>query len=66
MGVYVFVLIVIKEIMERCVKDVFEFMIKGMREDGYLFVGMLFIGFMIIVDGFRVLEYNVRFGDLEI
>ncbi|OWZ50212.1 phosphoribosylamine-glycine ligase [Cryptococcus neoformans var. grubii Br795] len=65
MGAYAPAPIATKEIMERCVKDVLEPTIKGMREDGYPFVGMLFTGFMITADGPRVLEYNVRFGDPE-
>lgn len=65
MGAYAPAPIASKEIMERCVKDALEPTIKGMREDGYPFVGMLFTGFMITADGPRVLEYNVRFGDPE-
>ena len=32
---------------------------------GHPFVGLLFTGFMLMPDGPKVLEYNVRFGDPE-
>ncbi|XBW35367.1 hypothetical protein QEN19_000932 [Hanseniaspora menglaensis] len=39
--------------------------IKGMRADGFPFVGCLFTGFILTSSGPKVLEYNVRFGDPE-
>ncbi len=39
--------------------------IDGMRNEGFPFVGMLFVGLMLTADGPKVLEYNVRFGDPE-
>ncbi|WVO18577.1 phosphoribosylamine-glycine ligase [Cryptococcus depauperatus] len=65
MGAYAPAPIATKEVMERCVKEVLEPTIKGMRQEGYPFIGMLFTGFMITADGPKVLEYNVRFGDPE-
>ena len=53
------------EVMERVLKESLEPTIRGMRQDGYPFVGMLFTGFMLTADGPKVLEYNVRFGDPE-
>ncbi|KAK8858880.1 phosphoribosylamine-glycine ligase [Kwoniella newhampshirensis] len=65
MGAYAPAPVATKEIMESCLKDALEPTIKGMRLDGYPFVGMLFTGFMITPEGPKVLEYNVRFGDPE-
>ncbi|WWC71069.1 phosphoribosylamine-glycine ligase [Kwoniella pini CBS 10737] len=65
MGAYAPAPIATKEIMERVLKESLEPTIKGMREDGYPFVGMLFTGFMLTDNGPKVLEYNVRFGDPE-
>ena len=40
--------------------------LKGMRNEGNPFIGLLFTGFMISKEGkVNVLEYNVRFGDPE-
>src|SRR6266481_4708857 len=47
------------------VREVVEPTLKGARDEGFPFRGVLFIGLMMTVDGPRVLEYNVRFGDPE-
>merc|ERR1719313_2780022 len=39
--------------------------VKGMREDGTPFRGLLYAGLMLTSDGPMVLEYNCRFGDPE-
>ncbi|TYJ58428.1 phosphoribosylamine-glycine ligase [Cryptococcus floricola] len=65
MGAYAPAPIATKEIMDRCVQEALAPTIKGMREEGYPFVGMLFTGFMLTANGPKVLEYNVRFGDPE-
>ncbi len=50
-----------KKIEERIIKPT----LKGMREEGAPFEGVLFIGLMIVNKEPYVLEYNVRFGDPE-
>ncbi len=81
MGAYAPAPVATSEIMERCVSEVLEPTIRGMREDGkfmqrmdcagadvtagHPFVGMLFTGYMLTSGGPKVLEYNVRFGDPE-
>jgi phosphoribosylamine--glycine ligase len=39
--------------------------LRGMKEEGRPFVGVLFAGLMISPDGPKLIEYNVRFGDPE-
>lgn len=38
---------------------------KGLKEDGFQFHGILFIGYMLHEEQAKVLEFNVRFGDPE-
>ena len=57
--------IVSKEVLGEIQRTVLEPTLKGMREEGYPFVGCLFSGYMITKSGPKVLEYNVRFGDPE-
>ncbi|HYD87226.1 MAG TPA: phosphoribosylamine--glycine ligase [Vitreimonas sp.] len=39
--------------------------LRGMKEEGRPFVGVLFAGLMITADGPKLIEFNVRFGDPE-
>jgi len=39
--------------------------IRGMKEDGRLYTGCLYIGIMVTSTGPKVVEYNCRFGDPE-
>ena len=39
--------------------------VRGLRQEGLLYRGVLFIGLMITREGPRVLEFNVRLGDPE-
>lgn len=49
------------EIVEEIIKPT----LKGCREEGYPFSGILFLGLMMTDIGAKLLEYNVRFGDPE-
>lgn len=51
--------------LKQVVHEVVEPTLKGARDEGFPFRGVLFIGLMLTPDGPRVLEYNVRFGDPE-
>jgi phosphoribosylamine--glycine ligase len=53
------------ETLDRIVKQVIEPTLKGAREEGFPFRGVLFVGLMLTAAGPKVLEYNVRFGDPE-
>lgn len=51
--------------LAQIVRAVVEPTLRGARDEGFPFRGVLFIGLMLTADGPRVLEYNVRFGDPE-
>ena len=49
----------------RVVREIVEPTLKGARDEGFPFKGVLFLGLMLTEDGPKLLEYNVRFGDPE-
>ena len=49
----------------RICREIIEPTLRGCREEGFPFRGVLFLGLMMAADGPKVLEYNVRFGDPE-
>lgn len=51
--------------LKRVVAEIVEPTLRGAREEGFPFRGILFIGLMLTDQGPKVLEYNVRFGDPE-
>jgi phosphoribosylamine--glycine ligase len=50
-----------REIVEKIIEPT----LKGCREEGFEFRGILFLGLMMTESGTQVLEYNARFGDPE-
>lgn len=65
MGAITDLSVVDDETLSRIVREVVEPTLQGACQDGFPFRGILFIGLMLTVDGPKVLEYNVRFGDPE-
>ena len=65
MGAYAPAPIGDEETMKRISQECLEPTLRGMRQEGYPFLGMLFTGFVLTSSGPKVLEYNVRFGDPE-
>ena len=47
------------------IEKIIEPTLKGCRDEGFPFRGILFLGLMMTEDGPKLLEYNVRFGDPE-
>jgi phosphoribosylamine--glycine ligase len=50
---------------EKIIEQVINPTLKGCREEGFPFRGILFLGLMLTDEGAKVLEYNARFGDPE-
>ncbi len=53
------------ELQDKIKRDILEKISYGLKEEGLIYRGILFIGFMIVDDSPKVLEFNVRFGDPE-
>ena len=67
MGAYAPAPVVSEAVEKRVLEDIVHPTIRGMREEGHPFTGVLFVGLMIAEDGApAVVEFNVRFGDPEI
>ena len=53
------------EIFEEFKKNIMEPTLRGIREEGMNFEGVIFFGLMITKKGLYLLEYNMRMGDPE-
>jgi phosphoribosylamine--glycine ligase len=65
MGTYAPTRIAPPEVIDAVHMEVLQPTVDGMREEGFIFKGVLFTGLMMTKSGAKVLEYNVRFGDPE-
>lgn len=65
MGAYAPAPVVSPELAATVMERIFVPVVKGMREEGRKFQGVLYAGLMIISSGPQVMEFNVRFGDPE-
>ena len=65
MGAYSPAPVVTEEILDAVRKEILEPTLKGIREEGMDYRGVIYAGLMIGPKGVNVLEYNVRFGDPE-
>ena len=65
MGAYAPTPLVNDEIYSKLNTRVIEPTLKGMKDEGMPFTGVLFIGVMVVNGEPIILEYNVRFGDPE-
>ncbi len=65
MGAYSPAPVVTRELLERIMSDVIYPVIRGMKERGTPYRGILYAGIMVTKTGPSVLEFNVRFGDPE-
>ena len=65
MGAYAPSPLATPELIKKVENEIVSPTLKGMKEDGNPFCGVLFVGLMIVKNEPFVLEYNVRFGDPE-
>ena len=66
MGAYSPAPIVSEAVEKRVLEEIVHPTIRGMRDEGNPFTGVLYVGLMIAPDGTpSVVEFNVRFGDPE-
>ena len=65
MGAYSPAPVMTDAVTEQVMREIIEPTMKGMREMGAPFVGILYAGLMLTQDGPKLIEYNTRFGDPE-
>ena len=65
MGAYAPAPVVTQQVRENAENAVFSRVLRGMKERGAPYRGVLYAGLMLTADGPRVLEFNCRFGDPE-
>ncbi|GAA0718538.1 phosphoribosylamine--glycine ligase [Clostridium malenominatum] len=54
-----------EEVMKEFEENIMKSTLKGIKEEGIDFIGIIFFGLMITSKGVYLLEYNVRMGDPE-
>jgi phosphoribosylamine--glycine ligase len=57
--------IITSEIERRVIDEIVRPVLNGMADEGHPYRGFLYVGLMLTVDGPKVIEFNVRFGDPE-
>jgi len=65
MGAYSPAPVMTDPLIEQVMREIIEPTLRGMREMGAPFVGILYAGLMLTKDGPKLIEYNARFGDPE-
>jgi phosphoribosylamine--glycine ligase len=57
--------LVTADVEQRVLDEIVRPVLHGMVRDGHPYRGFLYVGLMLTVDGPKVIEFNVRFGDPE-
>ncbi len=65
MGAYAPAPIVTPELLRKVETQIIQPTLRGMRQEGHLYQGFLYVGLMIEHDEPRVVEFNARLGDPE-
>ena len=66
MGAYVPIPIATEELETKIIETIVEPTLNGMREEGWGYRGVLYVGLILTQEGPKVLEFNCRFGDPEL
>ena len=65
MGAYCPVPHISNDVLERTNKDIAQPIARALKEEGYNYFGLLYIGAILTKEGPKVIEFNARFGDPE-
>lgn len=65
MGAYCPVPHISNDVLERTNKDIAQPIARALKEEGYNYFGLLYIGTILTKEGPKVIEFNARFGDPE-
>ena len=65
MGSYAPAPLVTEKLNKKIIEQVIEPTLSGMKQENNIYIGVLYIGLIILDDEINVIEYNVRFGDPE-
>lgn len=65
MGAYCPVSHISNDVLERTNKDIAQPIARALKEEGYDYFGLLYIGAILTKEGPKVIEFNARFGDPE-
>jgi len=65
MGAYSPAPVISPEIHRRIVDEILKPLLRGLKNRGIHYSGVIYVGLMITKEGPKVLEFNVRFGDPE-
>ncbi len=65
MGAYAPAYIIDDKSLEEIEKKIIQPVLKGMKEEGNTYKGLLYVGIMMTENGPKVVEFNCRFGDPE-
>ena len=65
MGAYCPVPHISNDVLERTNKDIAQPIARALKEEGYDYLGLLYIGAILTKEGPKVIEFNARFGDPE-
>jgi len=57
--------VITPEIHRRIIEDILEPLLRGLKNRGIHYAGVIYVGLMITPEGPKVLEFNARFGDPE-
>jgi len=57
--------LIVDEKMKKQVEEIFEKTMDGLRREGRLYKGVLYLGGMVVKDKVYVIEFNARWGDPE-
>ena len=65
MGAYSPTPILTESLQDEIVESILKPIVEAMAQEGYPYVGCLYVGLMITAEGPKVVEFNARFGDPE-